>query len=110
MIIPVRGRSMLPSLRDGDLVEIDVDRVPRPGDVALYLSGTTTVLHRVLRTGDRILLQGDACARPDAPIDPTRILGTARLRRRPLLAATRSLLDHVRGLARRVRAGARARS
>ena len=103
MEIPVRGRSMLPSLRDGDLVTVDVDRAPRAGDVALYLDGTTTILHRVLHVSQAsVLFQGDACARPDARVPHERILGVARLPRRPLLALTRSLLERVRSAARRV--------
>lgn len=101
--IPVRGRSMLPSLRDGDVIEVDLDRTPRAGEVALYMDGSTAILHRVLQVSpDAVLLQGDACRRPDAPVASARILGTARVPRRALLAGTRSVLERLRGLARAV--------
>ena len=46
----VRGRSMLPTLRDGDRLLVSYDAVPRPGDlVVVRLPDGTVAVKRALR-------------------------------------------------------------
>jgi hypothetical protein len=95
--ITVRGRSMLPSLHDGDEIEVVLGAPVAAGDVVLFMDGTAPILHRVLsvRRG-RVLTQGDGAPRPDAPFAATRILGVARLPRRRALALRRHLAELAR--------------
>ena len=99
--IRVRGHSMRPSLQDGDEIEVALGAPVSPGDVVLFLDGTVPTLHRVLSLrGGRVLTQGDAASRPDAPVDAARILGVARLPRRRALALRRSILESLRASVR----------
>ena len=93
---------MLPSLKDGDEIEVDLEAAPRPGDVALYLDGTVSILHRVLTAGDPLLLQGDGSPRPDAPIPRARILGVAKVPPRRGLALRRRIVHAARSFAKRL--------
>ena len=103
MRIRVRGRSMLPTLADGDHVDVSLaPATPRPGDVVLFLENGLPILHRVLSTKrGRLLTQGDASPRPDPPVPLTRVLGIAQLPPRPVLARRRALAAVVRGVIRR---------
>ncbi|WP_342373912.1 S24/S26 family peptidase [Myxococcus stipitatus] len=82
--IPVRGDSMWPSLRAGDLAGVaPLTREPRPGEVVLARFDDALVLHRVqgLRSGV-LSLRGDNAPAGDPPIAASRILGTVlRVRR-----------------------------
>ncbi|RYB91161.1 S24 family peptidase [Nocardioides oleivorans] len=51
----VRGRSMLPTLHDGDLLLVQYDARPRPGDlvVARFVDGTVAVKRAVERRRTR---------------------------------------------------------
>ena len=94
MKIAVRGKSMLPVLSDGDEIEIRLcdPAEARPGDVVLVRDGDLHVVHRLLaRRGDRVLTQGDAVRWADPPIPSERLLGVARIPRRPVLAFLRLL-------------------
>ncbi|MBZ4397483.1 S24/S26 family peptidase [Myxococcus sp. MISCRS1] len=83
--IPVRGDSMWPSLRDGDVAGVEpLSREPRPGEVVLARFDDALVLHRVCAVREGVLsLRGDNAAGEDPPIAASRILGcVARVRRR----------------------------
>ena len=64
LVTHVVGTSMRPLLRDRQSIVIveDVRRVPpRKGDVVLYKTGETYVLHRILRiNGEMCLIRGDS--------------------------------------------------
>lgn len=78
-----RGTSMLPAIRDGDVLDI----VPAAqeslavGDVVLYLTpDDRTVIHRIVaidqHAGERCFtLRGDALPRADEPVEARHILG-----------------------------------
>lgn len=101
--IRVRGRSMEPSLSDGQAVVVRLSDggAARVGDVVLALCDGTTVLHRVIGRGrDGIRMQGDALRSPDPHVPVARILGIAELPRRPLFAALRGLRETMRARVR----------
>lgn len=94
MRIAVRGRSMMPALADGAEVEIRLcdSSEARVGDVVLVRDGDLHIVHRLLaRRGDLVLLQGDGVRWPDPPISSERLLGVAKVPRRPVLAFFRRL-------------------
>jgi len=66
----VNGSSMLPFLRDGDVVELEpVRTLPMPGDIMLVRGlQERYVLHRVVRIeGDALFLRGDAQSGCEGP-------------------------------------------
>ncbi|HUT25764.1 MAG TPA: S24/S26 family peptidase, partial [Sumerlaeia bacterium] len=89
------GWSMRPFLRDGDVVEIAPATISglRRGDVAAVAaspdedagpgSEDDLIVHRfVRREGARLVLQGDACPAPDAPVPESALLGRVVVRER----------------------------
>ena len=86
---------MEPALRDGDAVVVDLrdGSEARVGDVVLVLDDDGhTILHRVIaRSRGALVTHGDARLGPDAPVALERVLGIARVPRRPLLARLRRL-------------------
>lgn len=82
-VVPVKGTSMLPLLREGESrVELVADGTPyRKGDVVLYERGDgTLVLHRITRLGphDTCFLCGDHQIGPEEPVQSGQILAVAR--------------------------------
>jgi phage repressor protein C with HTH and peptisase S24 domain len=64
--LELRGHSMVPSFRDGDLLAIAPLSTVRRGDVVLARIGGRLVAHRVISVeGARALLRGDASPRID---------------------------------------------
>jgi len=108
MRIVVRGRSMLPTLADGDEVEVRLcaGDEARVGDVVLVLqtgAPPVTVLHRVIARGpDSLLTQGDGVRWPDDPVPFDRVLGVAAVPRRPVYALARRVRAGLAGFKRRV--------
>jgi len=82
--VPVRGDSMWPSLRSGDLAGVEpLARAPQPGDVVLARFDHALVLHRVRRCdSSRVALRGDNSPAEDPPLPPSRVLGLVRRVRR----------------------------
>ncbi len=81
----VHGRSMRPTLADGDEVLLEhLSSPPAPGDVVVARrSRGGLVLHRVVASGRAgIETQGDACAEADPIFPPRAVLFRATLRRR----------------------------
>ena len=78
-----RGISMQPFIRDGDILEIQLDggELYRRTDIVLCKIPTgRLVAHRVVGTemGDgrgKLIIQGDALRQPDGNIDPGEVLG-----------------------------------
>lgn len=76
------GSSMVPFLRNGDVVTI-VAGSGRIGDIVLTQSGAALLLHRlVAQSGHRLVTKGDALDHLDPPIAPSQVLGTALNRER----------------------------
>lgn len=78
--LAVRGTSMCPALRDGDVVTIAPVRgvtVPIGAVVAAEAPGAGgLVLHRAVgRRGGSVLLRGDNAARPDGAVAEEAVLG-----------------------------------
>jgi len=72
------GGSMIPYLREGDLVTVVPVKKCRVGDIVLYNRGNSLIMHRVLaKFSDKIITKGDAATRLDPPISPQDILGRA---------------------------------
>ncbi len=79
--VRVRGVSMHPTLRPGDVVRVEragPDEL-RPGDVVLFQNGHGALLHRFLgRTPEGLMrTRGDAMASPDPPWPPEALIGKA---------------------------------
>lgn len=74
----LRGESMRPLLRDGDLLKVEaVPATVRTGELLLFRSGhDELVCHRVLQAGPPIVLAGDHNQRLDR-VSPERLLGRA---------------------------------
>lgn len=97
----VRGRSMWPTLRDGELVLVRPASFMalRVGDVVLYERGESLVLHRVVRrVAGVVWVQGDARPWPDGQLEAEALVG--RVPRR-LGDGLRGRLVPWRGRARR---------
>jgi signal peptidase I len=80
--VPIRGRSMFPALRSGDVVRVEPNLASiGPGVIVVFRQGGDLIAHRVLRTwqvgqGRRAYLtQGDRCSYSDPPLEADRILG-----------------------------------
>ena len=72
----VKGSSMLPLLRDGDIVRLEPCGVPRVGDVVAVAGPRAFVAHRVIRVGaTMIVCRGDNRGAPDAPVPHEALLG-----------------------------------
>lgn len=78
----VRGRSMYPEVRDGEMVTV----IPvgpaevKVGDIILYRAGGGALAHRVIRTEMRsgrpvFILRGDASAVTDEPVEAAQVSG-----------------------------------
>src|SRR5512140_4032334 len=83
---PVRGRSMLPTLREGDEVLLEPAAELALGEVvvARVPSRRGTILHRVVGLdGARVVTRGDACLRSDPPVPRANVLFRATAFRRP---------------------------
>lgn len=80
----VRGRCMVPRLRDGDRIAVEPRRHYWPGDVVAFRSLAGPLLvHRLLGPTRRagtwwLLAQGDALSRPDEPVTWDQVLGRVR--------------------------------
>jgi hypothetical protein len=76
-VFEVRGRSMKPTLRDGDAVLVLLnDRDVRPGDLAVFRLGPDTVVHRCVAVdADRLRFRGDGREDLDPPIAAAEVLG-----------------------------------
>jgi hypothetical protein len=89
-----RGESMLPAIRDGDILTVVPRgaRPPRTGDLVAFVHPETAGVrvHRIVGIEDgRYILKGDNALGADPPVGPDGILGFVvalerRGRRRPL--------------------------
>lgn len=78
----VRGRSMFPFVRDGDVIQVapaSIDQLS-VGDIIFYRSGTRLLAHRVLglvdtKEGKFAKARGDAFFQPDPPISSDDLIG-----------------------------------
>jgi signal peptidase I len=79
VVFEVRGRSMLPTLRSGDLVEVSFVEPAdlRPGCLVAVRAGSGLAVHRFIRrtTGGLILTAGDAVNYRDLPTPEAELLG-----------------------------------
>lgn len=82
---PVRGTSMLPTLREGDEVLLETASSVSVGDVVVVRSPVRrgTLLHRVARIeGGHVVTRGDACPFDDPPVSRSQVLYRAAAVRR----------------------------
>lgn len=79
MTIKLRGTSMLPVLKMGDLVRIEkVMNGFKIGDIVLFYANGEFILHRIVYIyGDYIITKGDHNQYLDTPMKSHRILGVA---------------------------------
>jgi hypothetical protein len=87
--LPVTGESMLPTFGTDDALLVDLGaRRPRAGDVVLFRSGDSLVVHRYLRRvssrrrGDHLRMRGDGRSSFDPPVRDEDIRGIVRAIRR----------------------------
>lgn len=78
--LQVKGYSMSPFIKDGDVVTIStiVDSSPGFGDVIAFIHPRTErlIIHRVVgKIGDAFLLKGESALEPDGLIKKENILG-----------------------------------
>lgn len=81
----VRGRSMAPLLRPGDLIELLPAPLVslRPGVILVVAPPAGLLTHRLLRAADEQLwLWGDAAPAPDPPLEARTLLGQVVARER----------------------------
>ena len=77
------GRSMYPTIRDGEAVTVEPVSAPdgiRRGDILLYSAERKLTAHRVRlmeKTGDKVFfhLRGDASVSFDEPVEAAQVLG-----------------------------------
>lgn len=82
--VELRGQSMAPSLRPGDVLEVvALDGAPRAGDIVVARRGARLVTHRVRgASAATVVTRGDGCRRDDPPIGAEAIVGRVRAVRR----------------------------
>jgi len=79
--IPIRGASMLPTLREGDVVLVRPARIYLPGQILVFVDLHRQILcHRVMAVvrgpeGWNYRMKGDNAPSLDAPVAANRILG-----------------------------------
>lgn len=81
----VRGRSMAPLLRPGDLIELLPVSLAslRPGAILVVAPPEGPLTHRLVRAeGERLWLWGDAAPVPDPPVEARALLGQVVARER----------------------------
>jgi signal peptidase I len=78
----VRGRSMHPEVRDGEMVTVRPVTAGevKVGDIILYRAGDGALAHRVIRTEVRagrpvFILRGDASVTSDEPVEAAQVSG-----------------------------------
>lgn len=77
------GQSMIPNLRQGDLVKVTPEETYRLGDIILVNHGGHYIMHRVVVKSDGwIITKGDASTCLDPPVSPREILGRVVSRNR----------------------------
>jgi hypothetical protein len=93
--------SMVPFLRQGDLVKVMPYTCCQLGDIILWQRGESMVMHRVVcKFSNRIMTKGDAVAHFDTPVPIQNILGKATSRERDgKTSSLDSLGSRVMGLA-----------
>ena len=84
-VLVVRTGSMAPLLRPGDSVRVTPlgGEEPQRGAVLVVHQDSFLLTHRLVGwAGEQLLLQGDACLRPDQPVAANAVLGVVVARRR----------------------------
>ena len=72
----VLSGSMEPAMSVGDLIIVSEDAPYTEGDIVVFQSGYSLVVHRVMKIdGDNVTTQGDANNTADAPVDKTAVKG-----------------------------------
>lgn len=75
----VLSGSMEPTLSKGDLIIVQKTDTVKPGDIVVYQSGSSLIVHRVISVdGDTVVTQGDANNIPDEPLQRSQIKGKVR--------------------------------
>ncbi len=73
----IEGTSMLPTLRPGDEVVVDLEtRKFRCGDLIVVRSGETLIAHRVIETSPHLRTRGDNAPEADPPVHLERVMGS----------------------------------
>lgn len=66
LCIKVCGKSMLPGLLPGDIIEVKGTNCLRQGDVVAFYKGNLMVVHRIFKISrNKIFTKGDFCLFPD---------------------------------------------
>jgi hypothetical protein len=92
----VISTSMAPLLKPGDAVLVQPARIQdlQLGQIVVYERGSDWITHRLVQQ-DRFswTLKGDACLAPDAPVQPSEIIGRVVSRIRLLSTSEKTRLD-----------------
>lgn len=75
--LPVEGRSMLPTLKPGESVQVvALAGSPRLGEILVFAQGEALIIHRLVhRRGALLVTQGDNLLLPDPPIPAGALVG-----------------------------------
>lgn len=80
--LPLRGVSMKPTLRDGDVLTLEPAADAAVGDVVLFRYGGRHLLHRVIAvTDDTFTMQGDNCRGTETVLRKDIVARLAAMRR-----------------------------
>lgn len=76
--VTVRGTSMLPTLRPGEVVRLERCDDPRPGHIVAFERGGVVLVHRVVRRGtEHVVCRGDNHVMEDGPSLLAAVIGRA---------------------------------
>jgi signal peptidase I len=96
--LSVAGGSMLPTLRPGDILEIQrvADKDLSLGDIVVFARGNRLVVHRVMemkreKNEVTVITRGDRSPKADAPISSGEVLGKVKVIQR----GTRNVIPRV---------------
>lgn len=95
----VRTGSMEPAVQAGGVVAVNPSKIPEPGDIAVYSSGSILIVHRVIHADENgFIFQGDNNPNPDPYVVSNEdIRGTVIFRvnaAAPVLNAIAHVLDN----------------
>ena len=75
-IAAVTSGSMEPALHKGDLIVVHREKAYKTGDIVVYISGRSLIVHRIIDMKDgQWILKGDANNTADPPVTPSVVKG-----------------------------------
>ncbi|MFH0870518.1 MAG: S24/S26 family peptidase [archaeon] len=89
VVVRCTGKSMLPAIKEGQLLEVRKKPL-REGDVVVLLDRRRVLCHRlIMMSGAKYYTKGDNSAHPDHPLLKQRIIGTVVMAKDPRIRGSR---------------------